>query len=192
MMRRGPTDSVGRIGGGTETPVETGDPIETDEPAPEDESQSMAWIAGAVIGPIAAIALVALAFWFGRRRGKGKDKNGYGENVSQINQTPGHQSAQYDPMLAQSGGHSGFGSPMTSPYPPSSYAAGYGPGHPGGAPAGYYGAPKPHQAGPAEMDGSVYTSGSYPHQQPPVEMAAIPAQNQASWQPPAELDSGRR
>lgn len=37
----------------------------------EDSGGSKAWIAGAVIGPLAAVAIAAFAaFWFGRRRGR--------------------------------------------------------------------------------------------------------------------------
>lgn len=53
------------------TAVETGTrESATDTPQPVSPA-SQAWIAGAVIGPVVAIALAAfLAFWFGRRRGR--------------------------------------------------------------------------------------------------------------------------
>ncbi|KAK0653136.1 hypothetical protein B0T16DRAFT_455448 [Cercophora newfieldiana] len=44
---------------------------ETGALQPTESSTSQAWIAGAVIGPVAVIALAAFgAFWLGRRRGK--------------------------------------------------------------------------------------------------------------------------
>jgi hypothetical protein len=82
-----PTPKPGASTGSTGTapsdssaaPVETGaaDTLQTNSPASETgspssetNSPSQAWIAGAVIGPVAAIALVGfLVFWLRRRRG---------------------------------------------------------------------------------------------------------------------------
>ncbi|KAH6851340.1 hypothetical protein B0I37DRAFT_133726 [Chaetomium sp. MPI-CAGE-AT-0009] len=52
------------------TPVETG-ARESANASQPDSPTSQAWIAGAVIGPVVAVALVAfLAFWLGRRKGR--------------------------------------------------------------------------------------------------------------------------
>jgi hypothetical protein len=53
------------------TAVETGTRESANDTSQPVSPTSQAWIAGAVIGPIVAIALAAfLAFWFGRRRGR--------------------------------------------------------------------------------------------------------------------------
>ncbi|TQV94979.1 hypothetical protein IF1G_05966 [Cordyceps javanica] len=52
----------------------TTSPTSTPEPS-AGGSSSKAWIAGAVVGPVAGLALLGFAFWFLRRRGAQKKKN---------------------------------------------------------------------------------------------------------------------
>lgn len=50
------------------TPTSTGTP--TPSPEPDGIAASRAWIAGAVLGPVAALALGVIWFWVYRRRNK--------------------------------------------------------------------------------------------------------------------------
>jgi hypothetical protein len=60
--------------GAANTPQTNSPASETNSPSPETNSPSQAWIAGAVIGPVAAIALVGfLVFWLRRRRGSNNE-----------------------------------------------------------------------------------------------------------------------
>lgn len=47
----------------------------TSTPAASDSGESQAWIAGAVVGPIAGLALCAAAFWLRRRRRNHHDRH---------------------------------------------------------------------------------------------------------------------
>ena len=60
----------------TVNPMSTATSDVPPSPAVEPEAPSSnAWIAGAVVGPIAVVALIAVAFWYGRRQGSPmKDK----------------------------------------------------------------------------------------------------------------------
>lgn len=65
LIRTAASSELGSTDGQPDPESSTSDPESSGE---DDSSTSNAWIAGAVIGPLAAVALIGFAVWFIRRR----------------------------------------------------------------------------------------------------------------------------
>ncbi|KAF2113396.1 hypothetical protein BDV96DRAFT_601559 [Lophiotrema nucula] len=75
--------STTTISSSSTTPIGLAAPTHTSEPGPK---KSQAWIAGAVVGPVAGLALIGLLLWFFLVKNKEKDNN------APVAAAPGHQS----------------------------------------------------------------------------------------------------
>jgi len=109
-------------GSSTSQPSQTGTPSPGQSAAETQAStsSSQAWIAGAVVGPLVAAALVGFAaFWLGKRRGRKRDsgpaeKGDGGDGVSTTERAeapPGEPAMLYNPpstVLLKSPGDSAF------------------------------------------------------------------------------------
>ncbi|KAK0738639.1 hypothetical protein B0T18DRAFT_492566 [Schizothecium vesticola] len=179
-------------------------PSPTNTPAPPPAAASQAWIAGAVIGVVVAVAALGfLAFWFGRRRGR---KTGVavgpsastlaiippGKSYAPSSSEPDRGSYAQVPAAAASGSYplqKGYYGGHTSP-PPGQYPGGY-----GGSP-GYH-----QQGGAYDQGGQGYDgSGGYGgrssgfYQVPPAGVEEMPVRTPVGKFEPwkrSELDSGR-